>query len=48
MLEEIKAMGCDWERTGFNGGELFALDIPPEVDIYKVYEILEEGQREGD
>ena len=47
MLDTIKAMGCDWERTKFNGGELYALDIPPEVDICKVYEILEKGQREG-
>jgi hypothetical protein len=47
MLDIIKAMGCDWERTKFRGGELYALDIPPEVDIYNVYQILEAGQREG-
>ena len=47
-LDMIKAMGCDWEKAEINGGELYAIDIPPEVDIYKVYEILERGQREGD
>jgi hypothetical protein len=47
MLETMKAMGCDWERTNFRGGELYALDIPPEVDIYKIYDVLEKGQREG-
>jgi hypothetical protein len=47
MLDTIRGMGCDWETAEFHGGELYALDIPPEVDIYKVYEILEQGQREG-
>ncbi len=47
LLDTIKAMGCDWEWTEFNGGKLYALDIPPEVDIDDVYEILEKGLREG-
>jgi hypothetical protein len=47
MLDAIKALGCDWEKTNFNGGELYALDIPPNVDIYEVYAILEKGQKEG-
>ena len=47
LLDTIKAMGCDWEWTKFNGGKLYALDIPPEVDIDDVYEILEKGLREG-
>jgi uncharacterized protein DUF4265 len=47
MLDAIKAMGCDWEMIKFNGGELYALDVPPAVDIHEVYEILEKGQKEG-
>jgi hypothetical protein len=47
MLDSLKAMGCDWEKTQFNGGELYALDIPPEVDIHEVYEVLETGQSNG-
>jgi hypothetical protein len=47
MLDAVKVLGCDWEKTNFRGGELYALDIPPEVDIYEVYNILEKGQTEG-
>jgi Domain of unknown function (DUF4265) len=47
LLDTIKAMGCDWEWAEFNEGKLYALDIPPEVDIDDVYKILEKGLREG-
>jgi hypothetical protein len=47
MLEILKEKGCEWERAGFRGGDLYALDIPPEANIYDVYELLEEGQKEG-
>lgn len=47
MLDTLKVMGCDWEKATLRGGERYALDIPPSVDIYEVYEILETGQREG-
>ena len=46
-LDVLKAMGCDWETIEISGGKLYALDIPPEADIYEVYDILERGQREG-
>jgi hypothetical protein len=46
LFKKLKAMGCGWEKAEFNGDELFALDIPPEVDIDDVYEILEEGLRD--
>jgi uncharacterized protein DUF4265 len=46
-LDTLKAMGCGWEALEISGGKLYALDIPPEVDIYDVYDILERGQREG-
>src|SRR5712672_2518447 len=44
-LTTLKVMGCDCETARFNGGILYALDVPPDVDIYKVYAILEEGQK---
>jgi hypothetical protein len=47
MLDMVKAIGCDREMAEFRGGKLYALDIPPEVDIHEVYEILDKGQREG-
>jgi uncharacterized protein DUF4265 len=47
LLDLLKAMRCDWEKTKFNEGDLYALDIPPEVDIDEVYEILEKGLKNG-
>jgi hypothetical protein len=47
LLDTMKAMGCGWESTEFNDGKLYALDIPPEVDLDDVYEILEKGLRDG-
>jgi hypothetical protein len=47
LFKKLNAMGCDRERADFSSGDLFALDIPPEVDIDDVYEILEEGLRDG-
>lgn len=46
LLGLLKASGCDWEKTFFKGGELYALDIPPETDIHDVYDLLEKGHRE--
>jgi hypothetical protein len=47
-LRPLGQLGCIWERSKEdNGGELFALDVPPEVDIQLVYRILEQGQHDG-
>lgn len=47
LLETLRDMGCDWEKARFKGGELYAVDLPPQVDIYEVYAVLEKGQKEG-
>jgi hypothetical protein len=47
LLDAIKAMGCVWESIKLNGGELYALDIPPTVGLDEVYYILDQGYREG-
>lgn len=47
MLNSIKMKGCEWEATKFRGGDLYALDIPPHVNIRVVYEILKKGQTDG-
>jgi hypothetical protein len=47
MLGMIIALGCAREWAELTGGRLYALDIPPEVDIDQVYEILNRGQGEG-
>lgn len=41
LLEEI---GCTYER---GGARLFAVDVPPRTDIYKVYELLDAGEKAG-
>jgi hypothetical protein len=46
-LLRFNELGCDWESASFNGGKLFALDIPPHVSIYDIYEMLESGEKEG-
>ena len=47
MLDLIKAMGCDWEAGPHLSGKLYAVDVPPEVNIHDVHEILDKGRREG-
>jgi hypothetical protein len=46
-LLKFNELGCDWESTSFRGGKLFALDIPPHVNIYDIYEMLESGEKNG-
>lgn len=44
MRSRLDAMGCLIE----DGGSLwFALDVPPEADIFAVYELLEKGEESG-
>lgn len=40
-LEDI---GCTYER---GSSRLFAVDIPPDVDIYKAYALLDAGEKAG-
>jgi hypothetical protein len=47
ILLGFNELDCSWESTSFRGGKLFALDVPPHVDIYDVYEMLESGEKDG-
>jgi Domain of unknown function (DUF4265) len=47
MLDALKAMGCVWEEGPHRGGKLYAVDVPPEVNVHDVHEILDKGRREG-
>lgn len=38
---------CSWEDTMFNDGELYALDIPPEVSLPDAYSKLESAKQKG-
>jgi hypothetical protein len=46
LLEALKAMGCDWEWTKYNDGKLYALDVPPEVDLDDIFPILTKAARD--
>ena len=46
LVRALKDFGCDWERTDFRGGNLFAVDVPPKTNIYDVYEFLEDGEND--
>jgi len=37
----LEAMGCTYERAT---ERLFAMDVPPHADIYKIYDALKEGE----
>lgn len=40
----LEQLGCTYEQ---GPGSLRAVDVPPNADIYKVYEQFEQGEREG-
>lgn len=42
--QALAQLGCTYEQ---GPGSLKAVDVPPSANIYKVYELLEKGVREG-
>jgi hypothetical protein len=44
FIEQLKAMNCTYEGAHHT---LFAIDIPPETDIAKVYALLKQGKQTG-
>jgi hypothetical protein len=46
-LSILKKLGCDWERSEWGGGDLYAVDIPPESDFDEVYGVLKQGKLDG-
>lgn len=40
----LENMGCSYEQAT---NRLYAIDIPPEVDIYKAYSLLEIGKQDN-
>jgi hypothetical protein len=40
----LEQLGCTYEQ---GPGRLRAVDVPPRANIYKVYELLEQGEHEG-
>jgi len=42
--QELEKSGCTYEQ---GPGRLRAVDVSPKADIHKVYELLEQGERDG-
>ena len=41
----LEKLGCSYEEAEKEKVHLFAIDVPPNSDIHKVYELLSEGER---
>lgn len=44
IIEELEFLGCEFE---FANPKHLAVDVPPRVDVYAVYEVLEKGETAG-
>ena len=42
--QRLQEAGCTYERATEH---LYAIDVPPEADVYRTYDILEMGVKEG-
>jgi len=42
--QPLEKLDCTYEKAT---KRLFAIDVPPKTDIYKVYSALEEGEKQG-
>ncbi len=43
----IESLGCTFENTAIGKRVLLAVDVPPEADIFRTYELLSEGENNG-
>jgi Domain of unknown function (DUF4265) len=44
--KKLQDLGCTYESGEFRGKKLFTVDVPVSADIYAVYRVLEEGEKE--
>jgi len=42
----LEELGCTYESSE-NPYQILAVDVPPHADIYRVYSLLEEGEKDG-
>jgi hypothetical protein len=52
LWDEMQELGCTYDalrsiHTSMGIKDLFAVDLPPETDIYKVYEVMQRGKASG-
>lgn len=43
----VGELGCSWEQGPGEQYRIYAVDVPPQADIYEVYRLLEEGATRG-
>lgn len=43
----LQELGCSYESKVDEGRALYSVDIPPEVNIRRAYDLLEQGEKEG-
>jgi len=46
LWAKLQAIGCSYESSK-DPENVFAVDVPPKADVYAVYAVLKDGQREG-
>ena len=46
LWARLAALGCTYESSK-DPENVFAVDVPPQSDVYAVYAVLEDGEREG-
>jgi hypothetical protein len=44
---ELDRLGCTFEGSSGNAQRLYAIDVPPDVNVFEVYRLLEERERDN-
>lgn len=47
IWQKLESLSCTYEEARVGGNKLLSVDIPPNVDIYEAYKIMEEGSEMG-
>lgn len=45
--DPLAELGCSYEGSSANKKRLYAIDMPPNVDVSKAYNIMEDNERQG-
>ncbi|EKE82940.1 DUF4265 domain-containing protein [Idiomarina xiamenensis] len=43
----LEELGCSFEGSSASNKRLYAIDMPPNVDVFKAYNIMEEKESQG-
>ncbi|GLS27580.1 hypothetical protein GCM10007877_32990 [Marinibactrum halimedae] len=45
--EPLKELGCSFEGSSANERRLYSIDMPPDVNVHKAYQVMESLEDEG-